>query len=161
MKNEEKKLRLRKASGESQTPRYALPVVPFSLLSISLLRALEGILRAHACVRWKTIAWAHQIWWREIESPVTVLLKANSLVLWIPYFPTKNVLHEKNRTFSTRVFSCKFFSTSFSWPFECDRVFNTGALCCPNLSVNLKKAGMASRNIVIKNSTRCFKSPLQ
>ena len=28
-------------------------------------------------------------------------------------------------------------------------------------SVNLKKAGMASRNIVIKNSTRCFKSALQ
>ena len=27
-------------------------------------------------------------------------------------------------------------------------------------SVNLKKAGMASRNIVIKNNTRCFKSAL-
>ena len=28
-------------------------------------------------------------------------------------------------------------------------------------SVNLKKAGMASRNIVVKNNTRCFKSALQ
>ena len=27
-------------------------------------------------------------------------------------------------------------------------------------SVNLKKAGMASRNIVVKNNTRCFKSAL-
>ena len=27
-------------------------------------------------------------------------------------------------------------------------------------SVNLKKVGMASRNIVIKNNTRCFKSAL-
>ena len=27
-------------------------------------------------------------------------------------------------------------------------------------SVNLKKTGMASRNIVIKNNTRCFKSAL-
>ena len=28
-------------------------------------------------------------------------------------------------------------------------------------SVNLKKAGMDSRNIVIKNNTRCFKSALR
>ena len=28
-------------------------------------------------------------------------------------------------------------------------------------SLNLKKAGIASRNIVIKNNTRCFKSALQ
>ena len=28
----------------------------------------------------------------------------------------------------------------------------------PNQLVNLKKAGMANRNIVIKNNTRCFKS---
>ena len=28
-------------------------------------------------------------------------------------------------------------------------------------SVNLKKVGMASRNIVIKNNIRCFKSALQ
>ena len=28
-------------------------------------------------------------------------------------------------------------------------------------SVNLKKAGIASRNIVIKNNTPCFKSALQ
>ena len=42
-------------------------------------------------------------------------LKAISLV---PYFPTKNVLHDKNRTFSMRVFSCRFFSSRFSWPFQ-------------------------------------------
>ena len=40
----------------------------------------EGILHGHACIRWTTIAWAHQIWWREIENSrkVTVLLKAIS-----------------------------------------------------------------------------------
>ena len=70
MKNEEKKIRHRKASGDSQTPRYALTVVSFWLLSISLLREQEGILRAHACIRWTTIAWAHQIWWREIDNPL-------------------------------------------------------------------------------------------
>ena len=49
---------------------------------------------------------------------VKVLLKAISLVIWIPFFPTKNVLHDKNRTFSMRVFSCRFFSNRFSWPFK-------------------------------------------
>ena len=64
----------------------------------------EGILHAHACIRWTTIVGAHQIWRREIENSrkVTFLLKAISLVLWIPYFPTKNGLHDKNWTFSTR-----------------------------------------------------------
>ena len=78
----------------------------------------EGILHAHAWIRWTTIAWAHQIWWREIENSGkgTVLLKAILLVLWIPYFPTKNIFHDKNRTFSTRVFTCRFFSSRFSWP---------------------------------------------
>ena len=80
----------------------------------------EGILRAHACIRWTIIAWAHQIWRREIENSrkVTVLLKAISLVLWIPYFPLKNALHDKKWKFSTRVFSCRFFSSRFSWPFK-------------------------------------------
>ena len=55
---------------------------------------------------------------RELSRKVTVLLKAISLVLWIPYFPTKNVIHDKNRTFSTRVFSCRFFSSRFFWPFK-------------------------------------------
>ena len=77
----------------------------------------EDNFRAHACCRWTTIAiaWAHQIWWLEIENSreVTVLLKAISLVLWIVYFPTKNVLHDKNRTFSTRVFSCRFSAVGF------------------------------------------------
>ena len=51
----------------------------------------EGILHARACIRWTTIVWAHQIWWREIKNSRigTVLLKAISLVLWIPYFPAK------------------------------------------------------------------------
>ena len=80
----------------------------------------EGILRAHACIRWMTIAWSHQIWWWKIENSrkVTVLLKAISLVLWIPYSPTKNVLHDKNWTFSTRIGSCRFFSSRFPWPFK-------------------------------------------
>ena len=55
---------------------------------------------------------------RKLARKVTVLLKAISLVLWIPYFPTKNILHDKNRTFSTRVFSCRFFSSRFSWPLK-------------------------------------------
>ena len=80
----------------------------------------EGILLAHACVRWTTITWAFQIWWREIENSreVTVLLKAISLLFWIPYFHTKNVFYDKNRTFSTRVFSCRFFSNRFCWTFK-------------------------------------------
>ena len=55
--------------------------------------------------------WAHQIWWWEIENSrkVTVLLKAISLVLWISYFPTKHILHDKNRTFSKRDFSAVGF----------------------------------------------------
>ena len=28
----------------------------------------------------------------------------------MPYFPTRNVLHDKKKAFSTRVFSCSFFS---------------------------------------------------
>ena len=43
---------------------------------------------------------------------------------------------------------------------------NENLMHCINLgainvtSVNLKKAGMASRNVVIKNNSRCFKSAL-
>ena len=55
---------------------------------------------------------------RKLARKVTVLLKAISLVLWIPYFRTKNILHDKNRTFSTRVFTCRFFSSRFYWPFK-------------------------------------------
>ena len=55
---------------------------------------------------------------RKLASKVTVLLKAISLALWIPYFRTKNILHDKNQTFSTRVFTCRFFSSKFSWPFK-------------------------------------------
>ena len=39
-------------------------------------------------------------------------------MLWIPFFPTKNVLHDTNWTFSTRVFSCRFFGNGFSWLFK-------------------------------------------
>ena len=98
----------------------------------------EGILHAHACIRWTTIVGAHQIWRREIENSrkVTFLLKAISLVLWIPYFPTKNGLHDKNWTFSTRVLSCRFFMTSsrFSWPFQDFKRLNAKNHCsCINL----------------------------
>ena len=55
---------------------------------------------------------------QKLARKVTVLFKAILLVLWIPSFPTKNVVHGKNRTFSTRVFSCRFFSSGFSWPFQ-------------------------------------------
>ena len=55
---------------------------------------------------------------RKLARKVTVLLKAISLVLWIPHFPSKNILHHKNQTFSTRVFTCRFFSSRFPWPFK-------------------------------------------
>ena len=52
----------------------------------------RGAFCMRMCIRWTTIAWAYQGWWREIENSrkVTVLLKAISLVLWIPSFPTKS-----------------------------------------------------------------------
>ena len=55
------------------------------------LKNRRTFLRAHACIRWTTIAWAHQIWWRQIENSrkVSVLLKAISSVLWIPTFLQK------------------------------------------------------------------------
>ena len=55
------------------------------------LKEQEGILHVHACIRWTTIAWAHQIWWRQIGNSrkVSVLLKAISSVLWIPTFLQK------------------------------------------------------------------------
>ena len=55
------------------------------------LKNRRAFLRAHACIRWTTIAWAHQIWWRQIENSrkVSVLLKAISSVLWIPTFLQK------------------------------------------------------------------------
>ena len=80
-----------------------------------------GILRAHAFIHWTTIGWVHRIWRREIENSrklVTIPLKAISLVLWVPYFPTKNAPRDKNWTFSMRVFSGRFFSSRFSWPFK-------------------------------------------
>ena len=36
---------------------------------------------------------------RKLARKVTVFLKAISLVLWILYFPAKNILHDKNQTF--------------------------------------------------------------
>ena len=64
----------------------------------------EGVLHAHVCIRWATIAWAHQIWWREIKNwrKVTVLSKAILLVFRISYF-------DKNRTFSKQDFSAVGF----------------------------------------------------
>ena len=51
-----------------------------------------------------------------------------------------------------------------SSPFYCDFLYCIKYCDCyisSVTSVNLKKAGMASRNIVIKNNIRCFKSALQ
>ena len=64
----------------------------------------EGVLHAHVCMRWATIAWAHQIWWREIKNScnVTVLSKAILLVFRISYF-------DKTRTFSKQDFSAVGF----------------------------------------------------
>ena len=71
---------------------------------------------------------------RKLARKVTVLLKAISLVLWIPYFPTKNVIHDKNRTFSTRVFSCRFFSSRFCWTFKDFKRLNAKNHCsCTSL----------------------------
>ena len=39
-------------------------------------------------------------------------------MIWILYVPTKNILQDKNRTFSTQVFSCRFFGSRFCWPFK-------------------------------------------
>ena len=93
------------------------------LVCVEILNCLyeqEGILHAHAYILWTTMAWAHQFWWREIENSRTgtVVLKAISFVLWIPYFLTKNILYDKNLTFSTRVFHCRFFRSRFSWPYK-------------------------------------------
>ena len=55
---------------------------------------------------------------RKLARKVTVLLKSISLLLWIQYFPPKNILRDKSRTCSTRVFTCRLFSITFSWPFK-------------------------------------------
>ena len=106
-------------------------------LEFVILRSVQqkGILRAHACIYWTTIAWAHQIWWREIANPrkVSVFLKPISLMLWIPYFPSKNALQDKNRTLSTRVFCCRFFSSRFSWRFKDWRLNGKNHCSCINL----------------------------
>ena len=90
------------------------------IVTRTILWQQEGNFSTHACICWMIIAWAHQIWWREIENSckVTVLLKVISLMLWIPYFPTKNVLLDKNWIFSAGVFRSRFFSSRFSWPFK-------------------------------------------
>ena len=46
---------------------------------------------------------------RKLSLSYWVLLKAISLMPWISYFPTKNVLHDKNRRFSKRDFSAVGF----------------------------------------------------
>ena len=68
----------------------------------------EGNLLADACFRWTTIAWAP-------SRKVTVHLKSHffGALNTLKYFPTKNVLHDRIRTVSTQVFSCRFFSSRF------------------------------------------------
>ena len=48
----------------------------------------------------------------------TVLLKTIWLVLWLPYFPTKNFSVTKMGRFLRGFFTCRFFSSRFSWPFK-------------------------------------------
>ena len=50
--------------------RYLVELVLPENFVPSALREQEGILYVHACVRCTTIAWAYQIWWREIETLV-------------------------------------------------------------------------------------------
>ena len=75
---------------------------------------------------------------RKLARKVTVLSKAISLVLWMPYFPTRNVLHDKNQAFSTRVSSCRFFSRRFSWPFK-DKTRRQKSLFLYQIRVSLAK----------------------
>ena len=127
----------------------------------------EGILLAHACVRWTTITWAFQIWLREIENSreVTVLLKAISLLFWIPYFHTKNVLYDKNRTFSTRVFSCRFFSSRFCWTFKNFKRLNAKNHCsCTSLIFTGKAMhfyGLISKLMVLLIKEETHRSNVQ
>ena len=64
----------------------------------------EGVLHAHVCIHWVTMAWVHQIWWRESKNlrKVTVLSKAILLVLRMLYF-------DENQTFSKQDFSAVGF----------------------------------------------------
>ena len=68
----------------------------------------EGNLLADACFRWTTTAWAP-------SRKVTVHLKSHffGALNTLKYFPTKNVLHDRFRTVSMQVFSCRFFSSRF------------------------------------------------
>ena len=73
--------------------------------------------------------------------------------------------HGLNRRHESLVFFLFQFlcCTSFPpLPFFCDILqLNNIVIATSVTSVNLKKAGMTSRNIVIKNNTPCFKSALQ
>ena len=132
------------------------------IVTRTILWHQEGNFGTHACICWMIIAWAHQIWWREIENSckVTVLLKVISLMLWIPYFPTRNVLLEKNWIFSKRVFRSRFFSSRFSWPFK-DLKDSTPKItvCVVHLSFMGKAVhfyGLISRLMVCLSSKKCI-----
>ena len=87
---------------------------PFCLLEVHLVPRLSSY-RNSGATRAARGAWAEPHSWVNGRASVRVsaLFKVISSVLWIPYFPKKKkVIHDKNRTFSTRVFSCRFFSSS-------------------------------------------------
>ena len=52
---------------------------------------------------------------RKLARKITVLF-VGALNTVLSY--KKNIRHDKNRTFSTRVFTRRFFSSRFSWPFK-------------------------------------------
>ena len=132
------------------------------IVTRTMLWQEEGNFGTHACICWTIIAWAHQIWWREIGNSckVTVLLKVISLMLWIPYFRIKNVLLDKNCIFSTWVFRSRFFSSRFSWPFK-DFKDSTPKITVSVVRLSfMDKAvhfyGLISKLMVCLSSKKCF-----
>ena len=101
---------------------------------------------------------------RKLARKVTVLLKAISLVLWIPYFRTKNILHDKNRTFSTRIFTCRFFSSRFSWPLKTFKTQRQKSCSCISLIFTGKAMhfyGLISKLVVLLIREEMHRSNVQ
>ena len=89
---------------------------------------------------------------RKLARKVTILLKAISFVLWIPHFPTKNILHDKNRAFSMQVFTCRIFSSRFSWPLRTFKTQSQKSCSCISLIFTGKAMqfhGLISKLVVL------------
>ena len=110
---------------------------------------------------------AHQIWWREIEKSrkVTILLKAILLVLWIPYFPTKDVLHDKNRTFLRGFSVVDFLAVVFLEILEALKRLKAKNRCsCINLIFTGKAMrfyGLISKLMVLLIKEELYRSNVQ